>query len=210
MLNALIHSWNNSNVSLPAIVELGQTFFSFIEKFNLVQNLSIAHLNLNYNVENLQWIGIDNSEFCNTTAQILHGSYNQNIKIYKDWKSFQKEEYAIFHSRFVCSYAFQSTATLADYICENFDCALIEDAFSVTDNEEITHNHGQKELFFNINLFNQLLFNNNFETYILDYYGDWPAGSNQCLVVKMLIIKTGSINQEKFKSFLIPFIKNKL
>jgi len=201
LLNAIFYSRKNPLV-LPSVVELGQTFFTAIDKFNLIETLSKDRFALNYNTSSINWIGIDNSEFCNTTSTTLHDAIQQNITIYPDWKEFVPHNESIFHSRFVCSYAFQSTASLADFLSDHFDCAVIEDAFSINPSEISVYNHGQRETFFNLTLLNKRMADANFETYVLDYYGDWPSGSAPCLVVKILFLKKNLLDLEKFKEFL--------
>jgi hypothetical protein len=198
-LNALIFSYKRG---MSSVVELGQTFFTAIDKFDFVYQLSKDHFSLNYNLNQLRWIGIDNSEFCNATAKILHGSYQDNIEIYNSIDSLPQQDRAIFHSRFVCSYVFSSTLSFVEFLSKNFECAVIEDAFSSINREIHTQNHGQNELFFNLQEFNRSLAERGFETYLIDFYGDHPAGTEKCLVVKLLVLKKESIDKEKFQNFL--------
>lgn len=196
-LSGLIYSWKGS---LSTVVELGQTFFTAIDKFQLIYALS--NEKFDYQISHLKWVGMDCSDFCNTTAQILHDRYRDKIALLTDWRSFKKKDEVLFHSRFVCSYAFPNTSTLADFLCKNTDCALIEDAFSTTKDEKTTYNHGQKEVFFNLDLLCAELHHAGFVTYILDFYGDWPSGSERCLVVKLLMVKRDRIDLDKLKNFV--------
>lgn len=198
-LNALLFSQKKK---LSTIVELGQTFFAAIDKFALVHQVSKKHFKLNFSPASIQWIGIDNSEFCNTTAQVLHNQFQSNITIYDDFSKFPKQSEAIFHSRFVCSYAFEKTLDLTNFLTDHFECAVIEDAFSTEEMDVLTQNHGQRETFFNLKEFQDVLNKKNYQLYLIDSYGDWPAGAERCFVVKLLIIKDGAIDLTKLENFL--------
>jgi hypothetical protein len=195
-LSGLMYSWKGS---LSTVVELGQTFFTAIDKFQLIYALSKEAFD--YKIDHLNWVGIDCSDFCNTTAQILHDRVRDRITLLTDWQAFTKKNEVLFHSRFVCSYAFPTTSALADFLCKNTDCTVIEDAFSTTKDEKTTYNHGQKEVFFSLDQLCAELHRTGFETFILDFYGDWPSGSEQCLVVKLLIVKKNHIDLGKLQTF---------
>lgn len=198
-LNALFYSQKKK---LSTIVELGQTFFTAIDKFSIVHQASTHHFSLEFSPDTIQWIGIDNSEFCNLTAQVLHKDQQSNMTIYDDFSKFPKQDDAIFHSRFVCSYAFNDTATLTDFLSQNFECAIIEDAFSTEAKDIHTQNHGQQETFFNLNEFQTTLTEQNYQIYLLDSYGDWPAGAEKCFVAKLLILKKDAVDFTKFEDFI--------
>lgn len=198
-LNAFLFSQERES---STIVELGQTFFTAIDKFEFIHLLSKKCFSPGYQLDQIKWIGIDNSEFCNMTANILHEQKQQNLTIYSSVEELPKQENAIFHSRFVCSYVFKNTKDFAGFLSQNFEFSVIEDAFSTKEQDIHTQNHGQSETFFNLQELNELLGKDQFETYILDYYGDWPAASSQCLVVKLLIVKKGVFDKQKFQKFL--------
>ena len=102
------------------IVELGQTFFTSIDKCRFVHELSKNHFSTGDKLNQLEWIGIDNSEFCNTTARVLHENYDKNMQIYTSLEEYPLQAKAIFHSRFVCSYSFQTTSDFANFLTRHF------------------------------------------------------------------------------------------
>ncbi|PCJ50624.1 MAG: hypothetical protein COA74_02295 [Gammaproteobacteria bacterium] len=199
LLNALVYS--NSIIKPSAqIVELGQTFFTAIDKYKLVKLFSADKFDTD-NTE-IRWVGLDNSEFCNLTAVTLHPEMNKSINIFNDWSDFQADEGAIFHSRFVCSYAFQTTNQLVDYLVSNYSSIILEDAYSFDGTDFVTENHGQKQVFMHLEKLINKMICHGYDCHILDYYGDYPADAGRCLVVKMIFMKQADYNFEKLITFL--------
>lgn len=178
-----------NNKEKATVAELGQTFFTFIDKFRFLEKLSNEPLDS----EQINWVGIDNSEFANITASTLHINH-KNISFYNDWKDFKTNGNAIFHSRFVCSYAFPTTNAFADFISSNFSACVIEDAFSIVGKEVEVFNHGQRQLFFSLNDCVNKLRSQGFKVFLIDWYGDFPAGSEKCFVTKLLVFKESAVD----------------
>ena len=194
LVNGLAKSSNQNAID---IVEFGQTFYTLIDKVEL--------LNLINKTESpkLTWKGIDNSEFVNITANFLHK--DKVIKIYEDWKKYEKSDFSILTSRFVISYAIPSSKELVKFISQNFNAIVIEDAFSTTEKDEQVFNHGQKQTFYNINYVIKELEELGYEIKVLSHYGDHPGGSRPCHIVKTLCVKKGIFNLSQAAEYVKEF-----
>lgn len=169
----------------PAFIELGSTFFTARTKFETV-NAVARELFADWPRFEPRWVGIDNSPFMHDTAQLLHG---QAMRLVDDYRKADREG-AIFISRFVSSYVFQSGREFADYLSP-FRAALIEDAYSTTSADVPVENHGQPEVFFSVPEAMGQLERAGFEIYLLDHYPDFPAGAAPCHVIRYLAAKPG-------------------
>lgn len=171
----------------PRFVELGSTFFSSIDKFNIIQK--VASLSgLEWNGYTPSWLGIDNSSFSNKVAYQLH-AHRQNIQIIEDYQDIKKSSFSVLYSRFVASYVFKTHETLVEYISDYFNALVIEDAFSTTDDDIVTHNHGQPETFFSFTKYTSALNKKGFKVYVMNAYPDYPAGTHPCYVIKHFAVK---------------------
>lgn len=197
-LNGILRSLKTDTSKGVEITELGQTFFTFIDKFRLLDALSENPLDKNINLE---WTGIDNSEFANITAKTLHQK-DDNLQFIYDWKNYASKGLSLFHSRFVCSYAIPTTREFTDFLKQNFTACVIEDAFSTESKEEQIYNHGQPQTFYNLEYFSAELSKAGYKLHLLDWYGDYPGGSNKCFVGKFLIYKNETLDVESLKKFI--------
>lgn len=176
----LISLLNELSENELSITEFGSTFFTLIDKLDLISPNN-----------NIKWEGIDNSDFVNETARYLHPT--KNLKITKDWENYKSTSNALLTSRFVCSYAIDNSNDFADFISKHFTVGVIEDAFSSNNKDQTTYNHGQKQTFYSLdNLFKKLN-DFGFEVFILDSYPDCPAGSTRCHNTKFFFYKPDSI-----------------
>ena len=173
----------------PTFTELGSTFFASKTKFEIIDQLA-AKCFSDWPQLKPKWIGIDNSRFMHDTTRTLHGQ--GAVELLDDYRALPRlDGLAIFLSRFVTSYVFSSASEFADFIAERFQIALIEDAYSTTEDDAAVFNHGQAEIFFSIPMAIGRLEQVDFDIYLLDTYPEFPAGSAPCHVIRYIAIKKG-------------------
>ena len=177
----------------PTVIELGSTFFASKLKFEIVDHIA-RQCFADWPKLRPNWIGIDNSRFMHDATHALHGT--GTVELVDDYRAIgNSDRLAIFLSRFVTSYVFPSSLVFADYLAERFQIALIEDAYSTTDQDIPVFNHGQAETFFSIPAAMGRLEEANFEIYLLDTYPEFPAGSAPCHVIRYLSVKQGLLTE---------------
>lgn len=177
----------------PTIVELGSTFFASKSKFEIVDHIA-RECFVDWPQLQPNWVGIDNSRFMHDTTRALHG--DGVVEMVDDYRAIAKSDrFAIFLSRFVTSYVFSSALEFADYLAERFQIALVEDAYSTTDQDVSVFNHGQAEVFFSVSTAMGRLERADFEIYVLDSYPEFPAGSAPCHVIRYLAVKRGLVTE---------------
>lgn len=177
----------HSGESSPRIVELGSTFFASIDKYEIIQKIASCS-GLAWDVVKPSWLGIDNSSFSNKVAQKLHADI-KNMEIVEDYQDIKKASFSILYSRFVASYVFKSSNQFVDYVDQYFDALVVEDAFSTTQDDIATYNHGQPETFFSFTKYTQDLHKKGFQVYVMHAYPDFPAGTHPCYVIKHCAVK---------------------
>jgi len=185
----------------PHFVELGSTFFASKTKFEIIDHIAKQCI-ADWPGLHPRWIGIDNSRFMHDTTRVLHGA--GAVELLEDYRALAKSDsLSIFLSRFVTSYVFSSSLEFADYVAERFQVALVEDAYSTTDQDVAVFNHGQAEIFFSVSTTMGRLEQADFEIYVLDSYPEYPAGSAPCHVIRYLAAKRGLVT-ERAKERLVP------
>ena len=169
------------------ISELGSTFFTSIDKFKLAVR-ELMRLDPAVGKINPAWCGIDNSPFVNQVAQILHPS-GVDLKISDDHRKFRKANgYNFFVSRFVCSYVFEKTVVLGEFLNANFGSGIFEDAFAADGSEVEVFNHGQRETYLDIAALCRKLRADGRRVFLLDHYPDFPGGTVRCFVCKLMFV----------------------
>ncbi|MBM3815336.1 MAG: hypothetical protein FJW20_27305, partial [Acidimicrobiia bacterium] len=173
----------------PVFVELGSTFFASKTKFEIVDQVARAWF-AEWPRLQPRWVGIDNCLFMRDTACLLHGQ--AGVELVGDYRAVAKPDgFAVFWSRFVASYVFQSSIEFAGYLADRFQAIVVEDAYSTTAQDVPVFNHGQPEVFFSAPTVMGALEQADFEIHILDWYPDFPAGSAPCHVIRYLAAKKG-------------------
>jgi hypothetical protein len=175
----------------PDFVELGSTFFTSKTRFEIVDAVARERFT-DWPGLRPRWLGIDNSRFMHDTTRALHGG--EAVSLYEDYRLAPKpQRYGVFLSRFVASYAFQTSMEFGAYLADRFRAALVEDAYSTTIDDVPVFNHGQAETFFSIPALFGLLEQAGFTCYVLDSYPDFPAGAAPCHVIRYLALRGGPV-----------------
>jgi len=170
----------------PVVAELGSTFCAARVKFEIIDAIARQKVP-SWQSPDPRWVGLDNSTFMRDVSLTLH--HDSPPTILDDYAKFQGDDRSIFVARFVASYAFSKTEAFAEFIAANFGAMVLEDAFSTTDGEVRTENHGQPEIFFNLPRLQQMLAKEGFTFYLLSSYPDYPAETAPCHVIKLLALR---------------------
>ncbi len=160
------------------LCELGCTFFSAIDKMKICSSLLDARLDFS----RIKCSAVDHSDFFLRGARMFHEG--DNLVSYLDYKDWEPTTPHPFHlSRFVASYAVDSTESFADWMAK-FSAFHIIDVINLEERDFETTNNGLKQIFFNfpklIGHFDKAGWN----VYLNDIAADFNSGQ-PCAVVKM-------------------------
>lgn len=164
------------------LCELGCTFFSAIDKMKICASLVDARLDF----RGIKCSAVDHSDFFLRGATMFHeGDRVVSYLDYKDWEPASPNPFHL--SRFVASYAVDSTARFAEWMAK-FSAFHIIDVINLEPRDFETTNNGLRQIFFDfpklIASFDQAGWN----VYLNDIAPDFNSGQ-PCAVVKMFGIR---------------------
>jgi len=164
----------------PRLVELGSTFGAAITKWSVVSRI------IHDRNAPVRYVGIDNASLMARMTALLHGP---DVPVLADALDLPSARDSVLLSRFVASYVFRDSNALLNWITSHFDALAIEDPFSTSGLDWNGQNHGQRESFFSLPLLVDGLLAAGYAVGVIDSYGDWPAGTAPCHVVKLIALR---------------------
>jgi len=164
------------------LCELGCTFFSAIDKMKICSSLLDARLDFG----TIRCAAVDHSDFFLRGARMFHAGDNvESFLDYKDWSPATPHPFHL--SRFVASYAVDSTASFADWMVK-FGAFHIIDVINLEAGDFRTTNNGLKQIFFDFPRLIGQFENAGWHVYLNDIAADFNSGQ-RCAVVKMFGIR---------------------
>ena len=133
--------------------------------------------------------GIDNSTLMARVAKLLNGDATT---VLDDALALPQVVDSMLLSRFVASYVFPDASALLAWSTLHFDAIAIEDPFTTDGSNWSGQNHGQPEAFFALPELVDGLLAAGYAVGLIAAYGDWPAGTRSCHVVKLVAFREES------------------
>jgi len=172
--------------------ELGCSFFASIDKIKICEAL----LGLPAPISNLKYSAIDHSEFFLRGATSFHaGDQVTRYLDYSDWSP--SSEHPLHLSRFVASYAVNSTSEFAKWM-EKFSAFHVIDVVTLGSADWVTSNNGLRQTFFHLPSLVQALHDAGWAVYANHISPDFNNGS-RCAVVKLFGIRRDLAESLKFQ-----------
>lgn len=164
------------------LCELGCTFFSAIDKMKICSSLVDAGLDFG----KIKCSAVDHSDFFLRGATMFHsGDHVVSYLDYKDWAPASTHPFHL--SRFVASYAVDSTAGFAEWMA-NFSAFHIIDVINLEPRDFETTNNGLRQIFFDFPKLVASFDRAGWNVYLNDIAPDYNS-SQPCAVVKMFGIR---------------------
>jgi hypothetical protein len=161
------------------LVELGSTFGAALTKWSVISHLMNRERPITY-------VGIDNSALMAKTTKLLNGV---DTEVITDAMALLAQPDSVLLSRFVASYVFPDADAFVNWAAPHFDALAIEDPFTTDGSNWRGQNHGQPETFFSLPDLVDGLLASGYAIGMINAYGDWPAGTTRCHVVKLLGVR---------------------
>lgn len=172
--------------------ELGSTIFTIYTKVEYL----IKALKKKFKII---YYGIEKNTYLSDLSKILH----PKCKVYSDVNKInlnKTDRKNLFVSRFVSSYVFKNTASLADLLVK-FDYGYLTEPFNLARGECLQYNHGLPNIFFDfVKLLKKLL--ETHDCFCAGYYYDYPAGTSPCFVCDLVFISKKIKHNKKIKETL--------
>lgn len=165
------------------LCELGCTFFSAVDKMKICSSLIDGGLNFT----KIKCSAVDHSDFFLRGARMFHEG--DNLVEYLDYADWAPSTPYPFHlSRFVASYAVDSTEKFAEWMT-NFSAFHIIDVVNIAPEDFETSNNGLKQIFFNFPKLMGHFDKAGWNVYLNDIAADFNSGQ-RCAVVKLFGIRS--------------------
>jgi hypothetical protein len=188
------------------LCELGCTFFSAIDKMKICSSLLDARLDF----RRIKCSAVDHSDFFLRGALMFHEG--DNVVPYLDYEDWAPASTHPFHlSRFVASYAVESTTRFAEWMSK-FSAFHIIDVINLEPRDFQTTNNGLRQIFFDFPRLIASFDRAGWNVYLNDIAPDYNSG-RPCAVVKMFGIRAdldgrlgfaGRVRELKESSELLP------
>lgn len=177
----ILLSLNECVIENVEFIELGSSFMSSAKKLDLCSFC----LNKSLDLTKLHMSAIDHSEYFMRGAMIFNSKYK--IKAISDFNQYKSEKTILFfHSRFVISYAVQSTEEFIQKI-KGFSFISICDVFNLGSGDCTTSNNGLKQIFLDFKYLTQQLKEIGWEVYVSSVDPDFNS-NRKCAVIKLFAV----------------------
>ncbi len=164
------------------LCELGCSFFSAIDKVRICSALLGSKLA----TEDVRWAAIDHSDFFLRGAVAFHPHERvERFTDYTDWRP--DSQHPLHVSRFVASYATNSTLEFADWM-EEFAAFHIIDVINLEESDFVTSNNGLRQNFFDLPALVKECAAKGWTLYLNEATPDFNSGQ-RCAVVKIFGIR---------------------